>query len=326
MRVLPYRTIDNVIAGVVITFNDITKITAAEARIDALTVDLKHRIANLAILSDLVPAGVLISEDSQGGTVRLNRYLKQLLGEDLASPSTAVKLRLLEGTQEVGDEDQPIQKAMRSGSAVFAYEGTLLRLDGGHVPVLISATPLLDDAGDVRGGIGVIMDISEQKRSEAQEKALLHELQHRVKNTITTVSALATRMLKGSMSLQEFAPAFTGRLNAMAKTHELLTASNWQGAGLRPLLEATVRSYAARDGGNIAIEGPGLVLAPTAASTLGLVFYELATNAVKYGALKERGGLVSIRWERKGGDRRSDGENWARGGLRDELHPSKHRV
>jgi two-component system CheB/CheR fusion protein len=300
MRILPYRTIDNVIAGVVITFNDITKITAAEAQIDALTLDLKHRIANLAILSDLVPTGVLIIEDPQAEGVRVNRYLKELLGDDTAAPGAALKLRLFEGGQEISDEDQPIQKAMRDRTTVFAYEGTLVRPNGGRVPVLISATPLVDEAGEVRGGIGVIMDITQQKRSEAQEKALLHELQHRVKNTITTVSALATRMLKGSTSLEDFATAFTGRLNAMAKTHQLLTASNWQGAGLRPLLDATVRSYSARDGGNIAMEGPDLVLTPSAASTLGLVFYELATNAMKYGALRERGGRVSVRWERQG--------------------------
>jgi len=302
MRILPYRTLENVIAGVVITFSDITKIAAAEARIDALTVDLKNRIAILATLSDLLPVGILIVEVPQAGTQRVNRYLKQLLGDGDGAPSsdTGLHLQLFEGGREIGGEDQPIQKAMRSGRAVPAYEGALQRPDGRRIPVLISAAPLLGDDGEVRGGIGVLMDISQQKLSEAQERALLHELQHRVKNTITTVSALATRMLKGSTSFEDFASAFTGRLNAMAKTHELLTASNWQGAGLRPLLDATVRSYSARDGGNILIDGPNLTLAPTAASTLGLAFYELATNAVKYGALKERGGLVAIRWERDG--------------------------
>jgi two-component system CheB/CheR fusion protein len=117
-----------------------------------------------------------------------------------------------------------------------------------------------------------------------------------VKNIITTVGALASRMLKGTTSLDDFASAFSGRLSAMAKTHELLTANNWQGAGLRPLIDATVRSYSSRDGRNIGVSGPDLVLSPAAASTLGLVLYELATNAMKYGALKERGGRVAISW------------------------------
>jgi two-component system CheB/CheR fusion protein len=291
MRILPYRTIDNVIAGVVLTFTDITKITAAEARIHALTRDVNDQIDNLQAVFDLVPAGVLIAEDGQTGTVRGNRYVSELLGEE-----SVTSLHLLEGDAELRPEDQPLMKAIRLGRAVPSYEGVLVRADGRRVAVMISAAPLMSADGSVRGGIGVIIDISERKRGEAQQQLLLHELQHRVKNIITTVGALANRMLKGSMSVEDFGSAFSGRLSAMAKTHELLTANNWQGAGLRPLIDATVRSYSSRDGRNIAVSGPDLVLTPAAASTLGLVLYELATNAMKYGALKERGGRVAISW------------------------------
>jgi two-component system CheB/CheR fusion protein len=205
-------------------------------------------------------------------------------------------LRIFLQDRELKPEEQPLQRAVRSGEPVAEYEAVLARPDGSRFDVLMSATPLLNDEGKVRGGIAVILDISERKRGEMQQQVLLHELQHRVKNIITTVGALATRMLKGTTSLEEFSIAFSGRLSAMAKTHELLTASNWQGAGLRPLIDATVRSYSSNDGRNVSVSGPDLVLSPSAASTLGLVLYELATNAMKYGALKERSGRVGISW------------------------------
>src|SRR6185369_10669981 len=151
---------------------------------------------------DLVPAGVLIAEDGQTGTVRGNRYVSELLGEE-----SVTSLHLLEGDAELRPEDQPLMKAIRLERAVPSYEGVLVRADGRRVAVMISAAPLMSADGSVRGGIGVIIDISERKRGEAQQQLLLHELQHRVKNIITTVGALANRMLKGSMSVEDFGSA-----------------------------------------------------------------------------------------------------------------------
>jgi two-component system CheB/CheR fusion protein len=299
MRILPYRTVDNVIAGVVITFTDVTKITAAEARINELTRDLRSRVQSLETLIDLVPVGILMMEDAKTGAVRVNRYGAQLMGEggggDAPRPVSASQ-RIIHQDRELKPEEQPLLKAVRSGEPVSEFEAVLLRPDGQRVDVMMSALPLFNEDGKVRGGIAVILDISERKRGETQQQVLLHELQHRVKNIITTVGELASRMLKSTVSLEDFASAFSGRLSAMAKTHELLTANNWQGAGLRPLIDATVRSYSSNDGRNIAVSGPDLVLSPAAASTLGLVLYELATNAMKYGALKERAGRIAISW------------------------------
>ena len=302
MRMLPYRTVDNVIAGVVITFMDVTKITAAEARITELTHDLRNRVQSLETLLDLVPVGILITEDNRSEQARVNRYGAQLLGTavegDGPRPVASV-LPLMQEEHRLTAEEQPLQRAARAGEAVPSFEGQLLRANGSRVDVMMSATPLFDENGKVRGAIAAIVDISERKRAEAQQQALLHELQHRVKNIIATIGALATRMLKGRQSLETFTEAFTGRLAGMAKTHELLTQNNWLGTGLRSLIETAVRSYLSVDGKNFAMNGPDLVLTPNAAATLGMVLYELATNAAKYGAWSERGGRVSVSWHVK---------------------------
>jgi two-component system CheB/CheR fusion protein len=302
MRMLPYRTVDNVIAGVVITFVDVTKITAAEARITELTRDLRDRIQSLETLLNLLPVGILIIEDNRSERARVNRAGAQLLGtaaQGDGARGVAAILPLVQGEHHLTAEEQPLLRAARAGEAVPSFEGQLLRPDGSRVDVMMTATPLFDEGAKVRGAIAAIMDISERKRAEAQQQVLLHELQHRVKNIITTIGALASRMLKGGQSLDSFADAFTGRLAGMAKTHELLTQNNWAGTGLRPLVETTVRSYLSTDGKNFAISGPDLILTPNAAATLGMVLYELATNAAKYGAWSERGGRVNVSWHVK---------------------------
>jgi two-component system CheB/CheR fusion protein len=300
MRMMPYRTVDNVIAGVLVTFVDVTRITTAEARIDELTLALRNRIQNLETLLALLPVGVTIIEDNRSSQVHVNRYGAQLLGEppgEGLTPQPLERFRLFDGEREISPAEQPLLRASRSGEATPQFEGQVMRADGSRVDVLMTATPLFDDMRRPRGGIAALVDISERKRAEAHQQALLHELQHRVKNVLSTVSALATRMLHGPQPPREFARAFLGRLKSMARTHELLSRVNWTGVDLRQLVETAVRDQSSASNA-ITVEGPELMLTPNAASTLGMMLYELATNAAKYGALGQAGGRVEIRWER----------------------------
>lgn len=301
MRMMPYRTVDNVIGGVVVTFVDITRITAAETRIGELTLDLRNRVQSLETLLNLLPVGILIVEDDRTDPVRLNRYGAQLLSENSQAGDGAglrpskVALRVFQDERELGPSEQPLYRAAHSGQSVPAFEADVMRADGGRISVMMSATPMFDDQGKVRGGIAAILDITERREAEAHQRVLLYELQHRVKNIITTIGALASRMMKDSRSLEEFSAAFLGRLRAMAGTHELLSHGNWTGASLRALIEAALQSHLGHDRTTVALRGPDLTLTPSAASTLGLVFYELATNATKYGSLSADG-KVAVAW------------------------------
>jgi two-component system, chemotaxis family, CheB/CheR fusion protein len=306
MRMLPYRTVDNVIAGVVITFVDITKITAAETRIGELSHDLRNRVQSLETLLDLLPMGVLLIEDTETGETRVNRSGAKLLGQEDGGnrlrPLTT-SYRILRDGKELPLAAQPLQRASRSGEPARGFEGEIIRADGTRVDVVMTATPLLDDGEKVRGAIAAILDISERRHAEAHQQVLLHELQHRVKNIIATISALAGRMLKGSSSIDQFSAAFLGRLQAMAGTHELLSRGNWTGTQLRSLVETALHSHLGAEGRKAAIEGPDLLLTPNAAATLGMAFYELATNAAKYGALSGGGrGRLDVSWRLVDGD------------------------
>ncbi|MBV9835724.1 MAG: PAS domain-containing protein [Alphaproteobacteria bacterium] len=302
MRMMPYRTVDNVIAGVVITFVDVTRISAAEARIGVLTTDLRNRVQSLETLLDLLPVGIMILEDNETDKVRINRYGAQLMGESVKTSEAdgprpmSTTPRVFQGERELNETELPLHRAAHAGQSVPSFEGHLQRADGKRVDVMMSATPLFNDVGQARGGIVAITDISERKAAEAHQQVLLYELQHRVKNIITTISSLASRMIRGADSLQEFSSAFIGRLRAMALTHDLLSRTNWTGADLRRLVEATLQGHVRSDGADVAIRGPALVLTPNAATNLGLVFYELVTNAAKYGSLSSSSGRVDLTW------------------------------
>jgi PAS domain S-box-containing protein len=135
----------------------------------------------------------------------------------------------------------------------------------------------------------------EAKRAERQERLLIEELNHRVKNTLATAQSLATQTLRGKASPKSFTTAFRGRLAALASAHTLLAHARWSGARLHALIEEQLAPYRLPDRVNVSIEGDDVTLEPSAALTLGLALHELATNAAKHGALASPVGTVEIR-------------------------------
>jgi PAS domain S-box-containing protein len=170
--------------------------------------------------------------------------------------------------------------------------------DGHWVWIWHRAIAKRDERSCLLRTIASLIDISERKRAEEQRELLIHELNHRVKNTLATVQALAAQTLRSASSSAEFTKAFEARLFALSKTHNLLTEGAWGGASLRALLEAEVEPYSHdREAGRFSLAGMHDVhLDPRAAVVLGLAFHELATNAAKYGALSNAAGTVEVIW------------------------------
>ncbi|MGN6303607.1 MAG: CheR family methyltransferase [Mesorhizobium sp.] len=300
MRILPYRTVENVIAGVVITFVDVTQITLAEERISELSQNLRNRVESLETLFDLMPVGIMIDEDGGAETARINRYGAELLGRDHGDEkllSIPADLPLQRKGAKVALMDQPLRVAARTGRPTDAFEARIKHANGDDIDVLMAANPLFDEAGRVRGAIASMVDITFRKKAEARQEMLLHELQHRVKNILATVTALASRMVGASTSIEQFSSAFVERLRAMARTHEVLSKHNWEGADLRALIDTALTPYSNEKHSNISATGPTIVLRPNAAATLGMVLFELANNAAKYGALASDSGSVEVTWQ-----------------------------
>ena len=143
--------------------------------------------------------------------------------------------------------------------------------------------------------VGVSIDITERKRAHQHQSTLLAELDHRVKNVLATVSTVAARTMDTSNSIHDFVASLEGRISSMARTHELLSAAQWQGISVLELVRRELAPYATRE--NTDISGPEVILKAEAGQALGMVLHELATNAAKYGALSRQNGRVSIAWQ-----------------------------
>ncbi len=150
----------------------------------------------------------------------------------------------------------------------------------------------------IDGVVATFVDITERKRGEQQRERLMHELSHRIKNTLATVQAIVHGLGQRCDSLPEFLAAFEPRLAALARAHSILTLPGDERVGLRRLLKRELTPYVGEDSQRVRIEGDELTLARESAIAMELVFHELVTNATKYGALSNDTGTVTVRCER----------------------------
>jgi two-component sensor histidine kinase len=129
------------------------------------------------------------------------------------------------------------------------------------------------------------------------ERVLSHELQHRINNMLMTIRALARRTRATSQSLDEFLKSFDDRIAAIARTNALLNQSETSAVGLRELLEEEMSAHGAVEGENLSQRGPDLLISAKQAQALSMAFHELATNAVKHGALSVDDGRINVCWK-----------------------------
>ncbi|HWY63988.1 MAG TPA: sensor histidine kinase, partial [Rhizomicrobium sp.] len=137
-------------------------------------------------------------------------------------------------------------------------------------------------------------EIKQHRKTEDALRFAIRELDHRVKNTLATVQAMAIQTMKGvDVGARD---AFLARLFALSSQHDLLTMDNWEGASLEGVVRRALRPWREDEHARFRVEGPPVHLSPKRALALGMGFHELATNAAKYGALSNATGSVHVRW------------------------------
>jgi len=189
---------------------------------------------------------------------------------------------------------EAVQTALAGGNARFQ----------GHTPTMkgrprwwdVAVTPILGPEGSVDKLLSVSRDITETKQLEEHQRLLINELNHRVKNTLATVQSIATQTLRNATALDEAQAAFEARLIALSRAHNVLTRENWEGASLRTIVTEAVAPYANAREDRLHVSGPDVRLSPRMALALAMALQELATNAVKYGALLNDTGEIRIQW------------------------------
>ncbi len=191
----------------------------------------------------------------------------------------------------------PLAHGLMDGQ-IIRTEAVTERPDGSRVPFLASGLSVRDASGKLLGAANLLTDITDYKLAEQQEQrlaAILNEMRHRIRNTLAIVQAIALRTLRSSS--EDERTAFTARLQALAGIHELLTLESWNRASLRAVVNSVIEPFQEGNSQQFLITGPDSVwLAANKALPLAMALHELATNAVKFGALSSPTGRVRIDW------------------------------
>ena len=195
---------------------------------------------------------------------------------------------------DIGRVTQLRSEAFRGRRREYSVEYRIIRAAGEVRWVETRCFISYDGEGRPHRVVGVSIDITERKRVEEQQRKLVAELDHRVKNVLATVQAVAAHTMDASSSMEHFVAALDGRIRSMGSTHELLSHRRWLGIPLAELVQRELAPYTT--GANTEIGGPEVMLSAEAGQTMGMVLHELVTNAAKYGALSAPSGRVSIRW------------------------------
>lgn len=282
-------TVAPIPGGAAITYRETTEARSIQA-------ELRSRIAELETLYEYAPIGLALL-DRELRFVRCNAALAAINGVGQSEHLGKTIYDVVPGAPNV---ESPFRHVLDTGIALHDVEisGTT-PLDSDERRTWIeNIAPVIGDDGRARAILVSVLEITDRKKSEARTKLLLQELNHRVKNTLATVQSIANQTLRENTGLQDFRDKFEGRLSALAKTHDALTAGEWVGVSLSGLLEAELLPYA-RAGG-VELSGPPLILPPTTALPLGLIIHELTTNAAKYGPLTQAQGHVRVSWDVQG--------------------------
>ena len=158
------------------------------------------------------------------------------------------------------------------------------------------ATPILGAQGRVAEWLGTFTDVNDLRNLQGRQEVLLAELQHRVRNIMAVIRNIAARTAENSGDVEDYAARLKGRLEAFARTQVLLTRQAGVGVDLQTMVRDELMNQAT-EVGQVDIRGPDVRLSAKATEVLTLAVHELATNAIKYGALSKSAGLVRIRWD-----------------------------
>jgi PAS domain S-box-containing protein len=279
------------------------RISQRTAELEASNLQLQESEARLRLASEAANFGTY-DFDAHTGQLHCSLQLRDLVG---LTPDHAEDLDLEAFIRRVHPDDRDAVRRCLTGaerddedrhSLEFrvVHPGSSVRwlYDRGRVFYTMDAM-----GNSVIRAMGTMLDVTDRKQIEERQLLLMAELDHRVKNILANVSAIAKLSSRRKTSVDEFVEALDARIQAVSRAHSLLRRDNWNGISLRDYVSEILSPFTSSKSANITLEGDEIHLKPKAAQSLALVFHELATNAAKYGALSVPGGRIDVRWSRK---------------------------
>jgi PAS domain S-box-containing protein len=322
----------SLITFIFVCFLLVGTVTALNSAIDLLLVEIDHRQKTQLSLGQLravaeTSEDAIITKDLNGIITSWNKGAESIFGYE-ANEMIGKPVSLLIPAER-HDEEPSILERIRRGQRIEHYETVRRRKDGGLIDISLTVSPLAGATGTIVGASKIARDITDKKRAQIRQELLLREMGHRVKNAFTLVNgivALSARYTKP----QNLARDIQARLAALARAHDLTRPGllsgepETQSMPFRALIDAIFAPYLDSNvSGNshrLIVAGPDVLVQQQAVTSLALVLYELATNAVKCGSLSLPTGSVEINlsvvndkfeleWRERGGPKLTEAPN-----------------
>lgn len=264
---------------------DVALITLLNAAVDRVLAQEQ----NVRVLIESAPNGILMV-DERGAIKLVNVSMEKLFGyqrsELLGKNIEILVPDRLRDTHQILRESflqKPETRMMGVGRDLSGR-----RKDGSEFPVEIGLNPVGSDGNNAV--LATVIDISERKRAQEGQHLIIRELQHRTQNLFAVVQAIASRSLDEAKTPAEAKFVLNGRLQALARAYAMLADAAWEGAALSEILDRQFAGFGKR----LNVRGCDIVIVPSAVQQFALIIHELATNALKHGALSAADGQVSI--------------------------------
>jgi two-component system CheB/CheR fusion protein len=191
-------------------------------------------------------------------------------------------LDLPQDVQQVFGARQPLERRVNRRDGAAHY--------------IVRALPYWTGSNKVEGAVLTLSDVTGLAQAEDQQRVLVAELNHRVRNMLTVIVGIATQTLKRAESAESFGKTFLGRLHTMARSYELVSRDQWGEVSLLDVARQEIEPYLSDRRDRIVLDGPPVSLKPKLALSLGMIIHELATNAAKYGSLSVAMGSLEMAW------------------------------
>jgi len=237
----------------------------------------------------------IISMDLDGLVTSWNEGANKILGwsadEMIGKPATAF---FTEEDRENGVPQSEMMAALQKGKG--NDERWHLRANGTCFWASGEMMPLKTEDDKVIGFVKILRDRTKEREQAERERLMTHELNHRMKNTLSVVQSIVTQTIRNAGSLEDAGEKLESRLSAYSKAHDILVQKQWLSATFDNIVETAKVAIGWADSERIKFDGPTVTLGPEAALSISMVIHELLTNAMKYGALSNADGHIETSW------------------------------
>ena len=321
---MPHRSNEDLRAEIVALQEQLATQAAAREADAVVARNAAHRLYLLETMMETVPIGEVLA-DATGRIVHGNSHVEDMVrhpvlhSDDVDSYGEWVSFRA--DGRRVESHEYPLSRVIRDGEERSEIDVHYQRGDGTRFWMRIIGEPVRNGDGDLIGATVALIDIDKERELQDRQKILIAELNHRVKNAFTVVKSIVGQSLRGEHVPVGLRATLDDRLDAYSRAHAKLIGTAWDRAPLGTVAMDIVRRIA---GDRVRIEGPEIEVPSRQALAFSMAFYELATNALKYGSLSVPEGVVNLAWRLDGSeDARRIAITWAERGGPIPAEPSR---